>query len=223
MNAAAIQSLAHTTTKTFSNRYYYNSYSNKRSPYQYYGETITSNHPRISSISLHADTDPGLLDDFTDSQNNSLGNARMFITDTTAGGQSSSTQTIEDGILSASGDLVPPRGQPGWVSIVSLLNADGTPADISQYEGIRLKIKINKGMLSLSANSAEITNYDYHAFMLQSSGDGIKEVRIPFSNMRRAWSEQTPLNPSTIVSVSLVAVGMQKGSFAYEIDEIGFY
>jgi hypothetical protein len=49
------------------------------------------------------------------------------------------------------------------------------------------------------------------------------EVRLPFKDMKRAWSEQIPLNLKTITSVNLVAFGMAKDAFAYEVDEIGFY
>jgi hypothetical protein len=78
-------------------------------------------------------------------------------------------------------------------------------------------------MLSLTANSTEIKNFDFHASLIPRKGDEFHEVRVPFGDMKRAWSEQTPLNPATIASISLVAVDLQKGAFAYDIDEIGFY
>ncbi len=84
--------------------------------------------------------------------------------------------------------------------------------------------RVNKGNLSVSANSSEITNFDYHAAQVSRQSDGeFHEVRIPFSQMKRAWSEQTPLNTNTLTSLSLVAFDIQHGAFDFEIDEISFY
>lgn len=167
---------------------------------------------------------PATLDTFEDANLNSLGIARMFLDDSTAGGQTTVSQTIADGVLTNKGLIAPPRGQPGWASMVLMLNPDGSAADLSQYEGIRIKVRQEKGMLSVSANSTDVTNYDYHAAIVPyQKGKDLHEVRIPFSEMRRAWSEQTKLDPSTVQSISLVAVNMQKGEYAYAIDEIGFY
>jgi hypothetical protein len=41
--------------------------------------------------------------------------------------------------------------------------------------------------------------------------------------MKRAWSAQTPLNPKTLISLSLVAFDVQNGAFDFEIDEVRFY
>lgn len=167
---------------------------------------------------------PATLDDFSDSQKSSQGIDRLYLDDTTAGGQTTASHAIADGILSAQGDIAPPRGQPGWASAIFLLDPQGRPTDASAYEGIRLVIRINKGHLSVSANSSEVTNFDYHAATLTRQRDGgFHEVKIPFSTMKRAWSEQTSLDLRTIASLSIVAFDMQKGSFDYEVDEIGFY
>jgi hypothetical protein len=50
-----------------------------------------------------------------------------------------------------------------------------------------------------------------------------QEVRVPFKEMKRAWSEQIALNLKSITSVNLVSFGMAKDTFAYEVNEIGFY
>lgn len=164
------------------------------------------------------------IDDFSDPDTNSLGYARLYIDDTTAGGQTSARHSVDGGVLSAKGEILPPRGQPGWASAVLLLEAQGLPRDASAYDGVRLLVRINKGNLSISANSSEITNYDYHAAPVRrQSGNEFHEVRIPFSQMKRAWSEQTPLNTATLTSLSLVAFDVQKGDFDFEIDEISFY
>ena len=208
------------TNKTFTKLYHENEY-----------KYVTSIHQRLAVASLvlwpvatNGDPFPNTIDDFSDSGNTSLGLPRMVIDDTTAGGQSSSKQMVNDGVMTSEGVIAPPRGQPGWVSMIFPLRADGSPADISAYEGIRIRMRIKEGMVSVSANSSEIDNFDYHAALVDAAGGKeIQEVRIPFSSMRRAWSPQTKLNTATIASVSLVAVGIQKSAFGFEIDEIGFY
>ncbi|WP_217693843.1 CIA30 family protein [Thalassotalea sp. PP2-459] len=165
-----------------------------------------------------------LIDDFNHKTNNSLGLPRQFINDTTAGGKTTTTLTISNGSMHQSGDIIPPRGQPGWASSVLLLDAQGMPINLSQYEGIKLLIKVRKGNLSVSANSTEVTNFDYHAApVIISADEQFHEVKLPFNAMKRAWSEQTPLNTKTINSVSIVAYAMQRSSFDYHIREVSFY
>jgi len=175
----------------------------------------------ISSASA-ADV-PSLLDDFSNDTQTSRGIPRIVVDDSTVGGASSLRQSYAGGLLEATGDIAPARGQPGWVSLVLLLNPDGTPADLSRYEGVRLRVRVKQGMLAVSASSSEITNFDYHSAVVPAAAGDLKEVRIAFQDMKRAWSEPTPLNRATITSISLVAVGFQKDSYAFEVDEIGFY
>lgn len=176
-----------------------------------------------SGVSFGGTLSP-LLDDFTDAQNNSLGIPRLFMNATTAGGSTTTEQSVSEGILTVKGEIVPPRGQPGWASSVLLLDPNGLPQDASAFEGIRLLVKVEKGNISISANSAEVTNFDYHGAPVMARSDGkFHEVKIPFASMKRAWSEQTPLNPKTISSLSIVAFELQKGVFEFEVDEISFY
>ncbi len=171
-----------------------------------------------------ADAAGSSVDDFSDPALNTLGFPRIFITDHSVGGGSSLDHVIENGAFAASGDIAPPRGQPGWASTVLLLDGEGQAVDASAYEGIRLRIRVHSGNLSISANSTEVTNFDYHAApVIRQAGGDFHEVRIPFSSMKRAWSEQTPLDPATLASISLVAYDVQKGAFSYEVDEVGFY
>ena len=96
--------------------------------------------------------------------------------------------------------------------------------DASGYQGIRLKVKINQGLMSVSANSAEVENFDYHAAPVLIKADGkFHEVKLPFTSLKRAWSEQTTLDASTLNSLSIVAFAMQQSAYDFVIDEIGFY
>lgn len=165
-----------------------------------------------------------VIDDFSDATNNNLGIARQYLNDTLAGGSTTTTQEVAQGIITATGEIIPPRGQPGWASIVLPLDPHSLPQDASTFEGVRLLIKINGGNVSISANSTEITNFDYHAAPITVTADGkFHEIKIPFTAMKRAWSEQTPLNTRTLNSLSIVAFGLQKSAFDFALDEVSFY
>lgn len=165
-----------------------------------------------------------LVDDFNSTKNNSLGIQRQYMNDAMMGGSTTTEQNVSQGILSVSGTIVPPRGQPGWASSVLPLNQQGLPQDASAFHGIRLLVKVNRGNISISAASTEVTNFDYHAAPVTVTPDGkYHEVKIPFSSMKRAWSKQTSLNTETLTSLSIVAYALQADAFAFEVDEVSFY
>ena len=177
----------------------------------------------LSGMVLAASVTPG-IDDFSEPGRNSLGIDRMFFTDTTAGGQTTIEHTVEAGGFNASGTITPPRGQLGWASVALLLDPEGAPVDAAAFEGIRLKVRVKSGNLSVTANSAKVTNYDYHAAQVQAPADGeFHEVRVAFDDMKRAWSEPTALDPATLLSISLVSWDVRAGEFEYEVDDISFY
>ena len=173
---------------------------------------------------VRASEDASLLDDFSNPNTTPSGAGRMVITDKDIGGKSEASVTCANGVFAVEGRLVPGRGSPAFVSIPLLLDSNAQPKDLSAYEGVRLRVKVKKGILTVQVSSTEVTNFDYHvsAPIARKPGE-FQEVRIPFSVMKRAWSEQTPLNLKTITSINLVAAGMAADSFAYEVDEIGFY
>ena len=177
----------------------------------------------FSSVSIAGSAIP-LIDDFSNNTNNSLGLPRQFMNDTMVGGSTQTKLDIESGVLRLSGEIVPPRGQPGWASTVLLLDGEGKAIDATDYTGIRMLVKINSGSLSISANSTEIANFDYHSSVVAAPSDGtFHELKIPFDSLKRSWSEQTELNTQTINSLSIVAFSIQKSTFDYEIDEVAFY
>ena len=177
-----------------------------------------------NSVSAQAGAPPLLLDDYSDAKRNKIGAERLLIDDQAAGSQSRATVKCEDGVLSVNGDLVPGRGVPAFVSVVSLLSAEGKPKDMTGYAGVRLRVKVVKGILSVQVATSTITNFDYHASRpIAGKGSGFQEVRIPFKEMKRAWSEPTVLNLKTVTSVNLVSFALSRSAFAYAVDEIGFY
>ena len=167
---------------------------------------------------------PLLLDDYSDPKRNKNGVERLLIDDKGAGSSSHATQKCEDGVLTVKGDLVPGRGVPAFISQASLLSAEGKAKDLTGYTGVRLRVKVTKGILCVQVSSSEITNYDYHTSAPITGKRGeFQEVRIPFKDMKRSWSEQIALNLKSITSVNLVSFSLAKDAFAYEVDEIGFY
>lgn len=177
-----------------------------------------------SSRSAQADAAPLLLDDYSDAKRNKNGAERLLIDDKAAGSQSRATVKCEDGVLSVNGDLVPGRGVPAFISAVSLLSAEAKPKDMTGYEGVRLRVNVIKGVLSVQVATSTITNFDYHASApIAGKEGGFQEVRIPFKEMKRAWSEQTVINLKTVTSVNLVSFGLSRATFAYQVDEISFY
>jgi hypothetical protein len=178
----------------------------------------------ICSLAVRAAVTPLLLDDCSDSKRNKNGVERQLINDKAAGSQSQATQKCENGVLKVQGDLVPGRGVPAFISQVSLLSADGKPKDLTGYQGVRLRVKVIKGILIIQVGSSEIDNFDFHGSAPLTGKRGeFQEVRVPFKDMKRAWSTQIALNPKTITSVNLVSFGMARDAFSYEVTEIGFY
>lgn len=183
----------------------------------------------VAASAVKAAPKPGaglgpVLDDYSDPRANKLGVERMLVDDKGLGGRSKATLKCEDGVLSVSGDLAPGRGAPAFVSYVSLLAEGGKARDLTGYEGVKLRVKVIKGSLSVQVGSTVVTNFDYHTSApIPGTGGAFQEVRIPFKDLRRGWSPQTPLDVKTITTLNLVSFGMAAGSFAYQIDELGFY
>ncbi len=166
---------------------------------------------------------PALVDDFSNPAQTTRGAGRLLFTDKDAGSQSTATQRCENGVLLVQGELKPGRGAPAFISIPLLLTPDARPQDLGACTGVRLKVKLIQGGLSVQVASAEVTNFDYHAAPVAAKRGEFVEVRVPLKDLKRAWSEQTPLNTRTVTSVNLVVFGMAPGAFAFEVDEIGFY
>jgi hypothetical protein len=178
----------------------------------------------LGPVPARAASQPALLDDFSDPRHNSQGIDRLLFDDKAAGSQSHATQKCAGGVLRVEGELVPGRGVPAFISVVSLLSPDGKPHDLTGYEGVRLRVKAVKGILSVQVGSTEVQNFDYHTSApIAGRRDEFQEIRLPFKDLKRSWSEQTVLNLKSITSINLVSFGMAKDTFAYEVQEIGFY
>ncbi len=167
--------------------------------------------------------DAAVVDDFSQPDQTTRGAPRLLITDKDAGSQSQASQRCEHGVLLVEGNLVPGRGAPAFVSIPLLLTPDARPQDLSTSTGVRLKVKLTQGLLLVQVATADVTNFDFHGAPVAAQRGEFVEVRVPFKDLKRAWSEQTALNPQAVTSVNLVVFGMAPGPFAYEVDEVAFY
>lgn len=171
----------------------------------------------------HGAAASALVDDFANPTQTARGAMRLLFTDKDAGSQSQATQRCADGLLLVQGELKPGRGAPAFISIPLLLSADAKPEDVGSYAGVRLRVKLTQGTLTVQVASADVDNYDYHSAPVVAKRGQFAEVRVPFADLKRAWSAHTPLNVKAITSVNLVAFAMAPGAFAFEVDEIGFY
>jgi hypothetical protein len=198
--------------------------SSTRRPFSGLALSFLMIHFLVGPLALAAAETPAVVDDFSAVDHTCTGAARLVITDRQMGGQSHATTAIAEGRMAVTGELKPGRGAPGFVSVPLLLVPDAHPQDLSRYTGIRLRIKITQGTLTVQAASAAITNFDFHTSApIARQPDEFQEIRIPFKTMKRAWSEQTSLDLATITSINLVSAGMAPGAFAYVVDEVGFY
>lgn len=178
---------------------------------------LSALHPASASASA-----PALVDDFSEAKRHGMD--RLLFNDKDLGSQSQGKQTCANGVLAVEGELVPGRGVPAFISVPLVLAADMKPQDASAYEGVRLRVKVTRGVLSVQVGSSAIQNFDYHTSGPVTAKRGeFQEVRIRFSDMKRGWSEQVPLDLKTVTSVNLVSFGTVKGPFSYEVDEVGFY
>ena len=165
-----------------------------------------------------------VIDDFSDPQRNKNGLERLFVNDASVGGTSKALPQCTNGVLIVKGELVPARGMPAFVSQVSLLAAGGAPKDLSEYQGVRVRLRGVQGIIAVQVATTDVKNFDYHTSSpLVAKPGGFQDLRIPFKDLKRAWSEPTALNLKSVTSINLVSFGTARGSFAYEIDELGLY
>lgn len=165
-----------------------------------------------------------LIDNFEDSKHNSFEFDRLYIDDRTSGGGTQTTMVVKEGLLAIQGEMNPARGQPAWSSIVLPLVPMSNQFDASNYQGVRIRLRVEQGLLNVSANSTEIKNFDYHSAPIPIYADGqFHVVEIPFKAMKRGWSAQSKLDTRTLASLSIVAYSMQKSPVKFDLDEISFY
>lgn len=177
-----------------------------------------------STSPLAAESANRTVDDFAQAEVQPIGVPRMIIDDSQAGGQSKASTTFANGVMTVSGKLVPGRGAPGFVSIPLILSNDGSPSDLSNFTGVRLRVKLERGSLIVQTSTTDVTNFDYHSSApITRDPENFQTVEIPFAGMKQVWSAPTELNLKTVTSINLVSAGMAPDVISYEIDEISLY
>lgn len=178
----------------------------------------------LTSSLAAADSLAPLVDDFSDPTKNNLQIERFFFDDRSGGGATETEVVIEAGLLKTRGELIPGRGQPAWASVVLPLAPMNGSVDASQFEGVRLRLKVTQGNLTVSANDVAIRNYDYHSAPIPVHTDGeFHVVDVPFKTMKRGWSAQTKLDTGALASLSIVAFSLKQDTVDFEVDEVSFY
>lgn len=164
-----------------------------------------------------------VIDDFSNANLSSLKTEWTVVEDSMMGGRSNSEKSVTGGKLTVRGEINPPRGMPGWVSLALPIATNWSPQDLSQHEGVRIKLMLTKGIISFQAITPDVKNYDYHATVIDTVSDSFQVIDIPFSEMKQSFSGPTKLNTEAIVNLSIVAIGMEKGEFAYAVDKLSYY
>ncbi|MEM6343834.1 MAG: CIA30 family protein [Bacteroidota bacterium] len=159
------------------------------------------------------------ISDFSEAKQN-----WQALSDQIQGGASSVETNIADGIFKMKGKLQTTQRMPfGWVLISHDFDSNRQPVNISAFEGIKIRYKLNKGNMYVSLSDERITNFDYHAFVLEG-GEGWQEVQIPFSEMGQTFSRPAmEWLGEKIIAINFGASGAQPMEFEMEVDWVVFY
>lgn len=160
-----------------------------------------------------------MITDFSDNSEN-----WQAMSDQIQGGASKVAVNIADGVFHTQGQLQTTQKMPyGWVMISRDLKADKQPADISQFEGISIRYKLKQGSMYISMIDERVSNFDYHAFVLES-GDDWQEVKIPFSALQQNFTRPAmEWVGEKIMGISFGTNGAQPMEFDMEVDWVQFY
>lgn len=164
-----------------------------------------------------------LLDDFSNAELISAFGMRWDRNlDADFGGKSTLQHEYRDGMLHARGKLQPALNAPGLAGFSLDFDKKETPFDVSTFSGIRLRIKSVSGPLFLKLITAGVTNYDYHAALISTSGD-FQELKIPFAQFKQFWSAPTAWTGKDMRGIALWVSGFQPADFEFVIDQVEFY
>ncbi|MEL7529931.1 MAG: CIA30 family protein [Bacteroidota bacterium] len=160
-----------------------------------------------------------MISDFSDPKQN-----WQALSDQIQGGASSVETRIEAGIFRMAGKLQTTQKMPfGWVMISHDFNSNKQPINISDFEGISIRYKLSKGSMYVSLMDERVTNFDYHAFVLEG-GEDWQEIKIPFSEMGQNFSRpQMEWLGEKIIGISFGTSGAQPMEYEMEVDWVQFY
>jgi hypothetical protein len=164
-----------------------------------------------------------VLDDFSKADlASALGNTWDRNVDANFGGKSTLQHEYRDGTLRVWGRLQPSPGAPGLAGFSLDLDKNGALFDVTQFAGVRLRIKNIAGPLFLKIVTSGVANFDFHQVMIQSSPE-FQELELPFSQFRQLWSAPMAWTGKDVRGVALWVSGFQPADFEFVVDQIEFY
>jgi imidazolonepropionase-like amidohydrolase len=163
-----------------------------------------------------------LIDDFSSADlRSSSGPTWSRDIDTAWGGSSTMTAESRGGTLHLRGKLVPKPGVPGLAGISLQFDSSSAPVDLSEYDGVKLRIK-SSGPVALKMLTSGVKNYDYHAAAIPASST-VRELTLPFSDFRQLWSAPIPWTGHDVTGIALWVSGMSPTDYDLTIDSIELY
>lgn len=164
-----------------------------------------------------------LLDDFeSGTLTSALGTTWRVYRDEVVGGTSTADVLVSGGVLRVEATIRPAPGGIGFIELALPLDESGAPRDVSAFDGVRVRLRVWRGILALKIQTAEVTNHDHPAVLLGPS-EAVLDLMLPFPEFGPLWSPATPWTGRRVLGLALSAGGTEAGEVAYEIEEIAFY
>jgi hypothetical protein len=118
---------------------------------------------------------------------------------------------------------VTPDFQYGYAGARALINPDGTPRDLSRYQGVRFWVRGNEDVYKLQIIKASVSGFnDFQKPFLAPAKWTL--VEVPFEALRQPpWGHQTPWSSRDIRGVGIHTADGLLGEYFVEIDQIEFY
>jgi imidazolonepropionase-like amidohydrolase len=186
-------------------------------------ELLKSEAPPPSTSKSSQAWKQALLDDFSKIDLTAASGIKWDQTlDTYMGGKSTVQHEYRDGSLRVWGKLQPASGAPGLVGLSLDLDKQETLFDVTQFSGIRLRIKNVAGPLFLKIITAGVSNYDYHQVLVAASTE-FQTLELPFTQFRQLWSAPVAWTGKDVRGIALWVSGFQPADFEFIVDRIEFY
>lgn len=164
-----------------------------------------------------------LVDDFSSPTMHPGGASEWNLeSDSSFGGTSSVSAVRTGGTMRVRGALAPGNGRPGIAGVTFQFDSAGAPFDVSAFDGVRLRIRVDKGTPTLKLLSAGIRNYDYHTGFLAVK-PGMNTIDIPFASCRQLFSAQVPWTGLDMLGLAVWDVAMTPERYDFTIDSIELY
>jgi|GEM_PF-555773 len=182
--------------------------------------------PLISTLNL-----PNLFDDFEDGfKKTNLETEWQILTDKVAGGSSTSNIEIIPGGANSSKYALHFFGKVttkfafGFAGAVASLGKEiGQNFDISQYAGIKFKVRGNGKTYKIVFSTASVKDYDDFFYTFSPSEDW-KEIVVPFSKLRQfGFGKKVEWTAIDVQGLGFMTIGAPHERFDLYVDDISFF